>query len=153
MNPTAACISSMISTEFQDELAMEPNFYWGLEVGTKSLRKSTGIGAIRARWRVKHKKMKWCETCDACESEISDMINFTTFHQLLRSWVGKHLKLIMQDDEFSKTCKCICTVRNLNKLMQLPVKMAKLVPSIYMISKYRITESWNLTICDNRLNR
>jgi len=24
-----------------------------------------------------------------CESEVSDMINFATFHQLLQSWVGK----------------------------------------------------------------
>jgi len=29
----------------------------------------------------------------ACESEVSDMINFATFHQLLRSWVGKTINV------------------------------------------------------------
>jgi len=31
----------------------------------------------------------WCETGYASESEVSDMINFAMFHQLLRFWVGK----------------------------------------------------------------
>ena len=29
------------------------------------------------------------------------MINFAMFHQLIRSWVGKELKQIMQDDGFN----------------------------------------------------
>ena len=50
---------------------------------------------------------------DTCKSEISDMINFTMYHQLLRSWVEKQLKLITKDEGFNKTCKCNVTVRNL----------------------------------------
>ena len=52
----------------------------------------------------------------------------------------------MQGDEFNKTCKHSCTVRNLHKLIQLAIMTTKFVRSIYMISKRGMTESHNLAI-------
>jgi len=50
---------------------------------------------------------------EVCELEICDIMKFATFHQLLRFWVGKQLKLIIQDDGLNKRCKCNVTVLNL----------------------------------------
>ena len=63
----------------------------------------------------------------------------------------KTVKTNNEVDGINKMCTCSCTVRSLNKLMQLPVMMQKLVKYIYMTSKYevnRIAQSNYIMLAD-----